>query len=860
MRPHLASLIEDFRKRGNAAAIVNYRGNRRTVTTWAELARIADRFAAAIIAREIAPGERIILWGQNSAEWMGTFFGCVLRGAIAVPLDAAGSLDFARRVVAETSPRLIAGDSALLGQLDDAIPKIAFEDFASALPPVTKPAPIHPALNLDSPVQILFTSGTTSEPKGIVHTHRNVLASVAPIEAEIPKFRKYLRIVQPLRILHTLPLSHVFGQFMALWIPPLVGAEVHFESRLQARRLMELCKRERISILAAVPRVVTLLRDMLLADHPDLAADMEAARALNVWKRWWHFRRIHRQFSYKFWAFVCGGASLPEDLETFWNTLGFAIIQGYGMTETTALITLNHPFKIGKGTVGKVLPGREVEIRDDGEVVVRGDMISTATWTNGAMRQADSPWLATGDLVSKDDEGRLRFVGRKSQVIVTPAGLNVHPEDVEAALNAQPGVEACAVVPLLTPRGTDPAAALLFRGSHKEAERAVIAANAQLAEFQRVRYWRVWPQLDLPRTSTGKIQRGKVTEWMNAQHAGDNTSEAGADALLALILSLTGAHPEKTGDDARLQEDLQLDSLGRVQLQAELEQKLGLELSETALEQAETLGELRRALGFDQARSEAAANVASIGTSATPVAAAETRHDIYPRWPWSLPMRIVQVVFIECLMMPITRFLGSPKAEREAPLDAEPPLLLISNHISAYDVPLILYALPWRMRHRVAVAAGADLLENWLKRRNQGNWLYNQLAPIAWLLVTALFNTFPLPRNAGFRRSFQYMGEAMDHGYNVLLFPEGRLAEDGKLQPFRPGIGLLVKESQTRVLPVAMAGVRAMKTREEPWFRTGKLRVSIGTPMSFAPDATPEEIAEQLRAEMLRLINDPGQM
>ncbi|MGC2606809.1 MAG: class I adenylate-forming enzyme family protein, partial [Silvibacterium sp.] len=447
MRPHLATVVEDFRRHGKSTAIVTYRGNRRLASTYAELAVLADRFAAALIQHEIPPGARVVLWGQNSVEWVGAFFGCMLRGAICIPLDAAGSVDFAQRVMAETSPGLLVGDGNLLQQLDSTVAKIAFEDFASLLPQATETIPIDPAVTLDSPMQILFTSGTTAEPKGVVHTHRNVLASVAPIERAIPKYLKYERLVHPLRFLHTLPLSHVFGQFMGLWIPPLLGAEVHFESRLQAQRLMETARRERISVLAAVPRVLTLLRDLIMADHPELGAAIDAARGEKVWKRWWRFRRIHRSFGYKFWAFVCGGASLPAELESFWNTLGFALIQGYGMTETAALITLNHPFKVGKGTIGKVLPGRDVEIRDDGEILVRGDMVSTSTWRNGAIQQSDSPWLATGDLAQKDAEGQLYFLGRKSQVIVTPAGLNVHPEDVEAALNAQTGVEASAVVP-----------------------------------------------------------------------------------------------------------------------------------------------------------------------------------------------------------------------------------------------------------------------------------------------------------------------------------------------------------------------------------------------------------------------------
>jgi long-chain acyl-CoA synthetase len=847
MRPNLATLVDDFRKHGNDIAIVSHRGNRRFASTYAELAALTDRFATALIQRNIPAGERVVLWGQNGVEWVAAFFACVMRGVICVPLDAAGSHEFAQRVIAETTPRLLVGGADLLNDLASAVPTIAFEDFASALPATAPKASIDPAVTLDSPLQILFTSGTTAEPKGIVHTHRNVLASVAPIENEIPKYLKYERWVHPLRFLHTLPLSHVFGQFMGLWIPPLLGAEIHFESRLQAQRLIETARRERISVLASVPRVLALLRDQLIADHPDLPAEIHSAQGQKVWKRWWRFRKLHRTFGYKFWAFVCGGASLSEDLESFWNTLGFVLIQGYGMTETAALITLNNPFKTSRGTIGKVLPGRDVEIRDDGEIVVRGDMVSTKTWRGGGIQQSDSPWLATGDLASKDEEGRLRFLGRKSQVIVTSSGLNVHPEDVEAALNMQPGVQASAVVPLLTPSGTEPVTVLLFRGSRDEAEKSVIAANARLADFQRVRQWRIWPELDFPRTSTGKIQRHKVTEWVNAQQPQARKGDTGLDALLALILSITHAQPEKTGDNARLQEDLQLDSLGRVQLQAELEQKLGLTLSDEMLERVSTLGDLRHTLGLDV--------IHAPGAQETPATPAETRNDVYPYWTWSRPMQALRVAFIECIHQPLVRLLAAPSVRREAPLSPQKPLLIIGNHVTEYDVPLILYALPGHMRRHVATAMAADILDDWRKRRNQGSWLSNLLGPLTWLLVTALFNVFPLPRSAGFRRSFQHVGEALDRGYNVVVFPEGHRSDDGTLQPFRSGIGLLVSESRVPVLPVALKGLGEMQAGRQRWFRSGKLKVLVGSPITFPTSTSPEEITERLHAELARLLN-----
>ena len=747
--------------------------------------------------------------------------------------------------MAETAPRLVVGDALLLGQLAPETVRIGFDDFG-ALPDPTS-TQVGPSLGLDTPLQILFTSGTTAEPKGIVHTHRNVLASLAPIEREMQKYLKYERIFHPLRFLHTLPLSHVFGQFMGLWIPPLLGAEVHFEARLQAQRLIEITHRERISVLAAVPRVLELLRESLLAENPQLPAAIEAAQGEKVWKRWWRFRKIHRTFGYKFWAFVCGGASLPSELESFWNTLGFALVQGYGMTETAALITLNHPFKVGRGTIGKVLPGRDVEIRDDGEIVVRGDMVSTATWRNGALQKSDSPWLATGDLAKRDEEGQLHFLGRKNQVIVTSSGLNIHPEDVEAALNAQPGVEGSAIVALKTPGGDEPVAVLLYRGPREDAQRAIVAANEKLAEFQRVRQWWLWPELDLPRTSTGKVQRRKVTEWVNAQRTENGATAEASDPLLALVLSITGARTDNHSDSARLAEDLQLDSLGRVQLQAELEQRMGVTLSDAALERAATLGDLRRQLGLDSA-----ALPLPVGME-LPVQV-EKEQEVYPRWTWWWPVHAIRVAFIECVQQPLIWLLAAPEVWRETKLDnMEQPLLLIANHITAYDLPLALYALPGKLRRHVATAMSAETLEKFKKGRNLGSWFINLLGPLTYFILLFLFNVFPLPRSAGFRKSFQHAGEALDRGYNVMVFPEG-VRTEGKLQKFRPGIGLLVGESKVPVLPIGLVGLGEMKQGKQRWFRSGRLKVRVGTPITFGPEQSAEEITERLQGEISRLI------
>lgn len=803
-RQNLASLVDDFARHGKQIAIVATHGLRRRKTTYGELATLASRFAAELVQRGIAKGDRVLIWGENGAEWIAAFFGCVLRGVLAVPLDYASTVEFARRVEREVSPKLIVGSEERLRALGSNTPLVFLEDFERTITRET--AASIEGLDETDALQIVFTSGTTGDPKGIVHTHKNVLASLRPIEQEMQKYLKYKWLVHPVRFLHTLPLSHVFGQFMGLWIPPLLTAEVHYDSRIVAAEIIEQIHKERISVLACVPRVLDLLEKHLLDRLPDLGSRVASGKQRGALKRWWDFRDVHRAFGFKFWALVCGGASLPLETERFWNGLGFVVIQGYGMTETTALVSLNHPFRPAQGTIGQVLPGREVRLSEEGEVLVRGDTISNTSWQAGALRQQDSDWLATGDLAEFDEHGNLRFRGRKKDVIVTASGLNIYPEDLEAALARQPGVKACTVIETDTDHGPEPLAALVVNGA-ADPSAVVNGANQQLAEFQHIRRWMVWPEPDLPRTSTGKVLRREVARKIaNGEvQAGDGAATFGGE--------------------------LNLDSLGRVQLQAQLEQRFGVSLDDAAFEQVKTAEDVRKLV------------------TQTPAAARghdESAEHRYPRWPWNPLMQAIRSVFLECIAMPLVRLLAKPAAHRHVVEWPETPLLIVSNHVTSYDVPFILYALPGRIRRRVAVAMSGEMILDWRHARNQGHWFLNFVAPIEYLLVTALFNIFPLPQRSGFRRSFRHVGEAMDRGYSVIIFPEGRRSDDGRPQPFKSGAGLLWKELGSPVLPVRLEGLGELKATGARWFRSGRVTVSVGA--ALPPDAgkSPEELTRIL--------------
>jgi long-chain acyl-CoA synthetase len=900
VREHLATLLDDFKKHDREIAIVRFQGVRRRVATYGELARLAGRFAALLEDRSIGIGDRVVLWGENSAEWVAAFYGCMLRGVIAVPLDAFGTADFASRIAAEVKPALAVGDAVLLQNLQaPGTPSIAFEQWSASLP--SREAKAVPGLSLETPLQILFTSGTTGDPKGIVHTHGNVLASVGPIERAAQGYLRYEKLVHPLRFLHTLPLSHVFGQTMGLWIPPIFMAEVHFETRLVAPRLVEAIKRERISVLAAVPRVMELLKAHLENMTPNLAERVAASKGIKAWKRWWVFRDIHRALGFKFWALISGGGALVGSLEQFWNALGFVVVQGYGMTEATALITLNHPFHVASGTIGKPLPGRDVKIGPDGEVLVKGPMISSATWSGGELRKRDDEWLATGDLAEEQATGELRFMGRKSETIVTAAGVNVHPEDLEAALEEQPEIAASAVVALETSSGPEPCAVLVVRGGEQQAAKAVERANARLAEFQRIQRWMLWPEPDLPRTSTGKVRRKPVAGWVAQRATGtaapsekrtaEGQSGRNEDWLYALVAELSGQQPQ--GDDAlRLSEDFHLDSLGRVQLAAALDERLADAPKEGAVDAAKTLGDLRRiAAGVPVSRtaghvpaerqtargekgpgtgrdsdiawsqtgdspqgseSEARPNPLT-GLAVQEMSESQTDFN-YPLWPWWRPVQWLRAAFLELVAQPLVWFLGAPKVSLSHAIEADEPMLIICNHVTAYDGALVEYALPGRMRQRVAAAMLGEMLEDFRHFRDPDTHRFMLFGPAAYWLVTALYNVFPLPRRRGFQRSFAHAGKAMDRGYNVLVFPEGTRSAAGQLAPFRPGIGLLVKQTHAPVLPVSIVGLGELKATSQSWFRSGKIEIRVGNVMRFEPTESEAAITETLHARVVDLM------
>ena len=836
----LLNFVARYAEHASEVAVRQPRGYRMESWTYGRMVEEANRLARELDARGIRKGDAVLLWGENSAEWIVAFLGCLLCGAVVVPIDHGSPLQFAERVAREVNAKLIfAGRTR--GEFPG-VPAISFESLCMLVSRHRSSPFLSPRLSRQDTLEIIFTSGTTGEPRGVVISHGNVLANIEPLQREIRRYLRYERIFHPLRFLNLLPLSHVFGQMLGVFVPPILGGTVVFMDSLRPADLSNTIRRERVSVLVAVPRFIESLQREIARNEErngnlqKFRRNFALAEREHFLRRWWRFRRVHWRFGWKFWAFICGGATLPEQVETFWNRLGYAVIQGYGMTETTSLISLNHPFRSARGSLGKVFPGTEMRVGEDGEILVRGESIATAYRQSGqVLSTAESDgWFRTGDIAERDESGRLYFKGRKKDVIVTSAGMNVYPEDVERALRAQPHIRDCVVLGLERNGNEEPYAVLLMNGSAGEqASTAVDRANQTLAEYQRIRHWFLWPETDFPRTPTQKPMLPRIREVIKSSHTGASRQGLKGDSLGGIISRFMGRSVQAGSENTSLETDLQLTSLDRVELMSVLEERYQVELSETRFQDVTTVGQLEKLITTDSG---------------------PTVQHVFPAWPQSRLTTAVRLAIYYALAWPATYLLAAPRlCGTENLRGLRGPVLVISNHVTYLDIAWILPALPARFRNRLATAMGGERLARMRRPSNNLSLFERFLERLRYYLALSLFNVFPLPQKSGFLRSFKFAGDLADRGWSILVFPEGQTTTDGAMLPFRSGIGLLAKQLNLPVVPIYLDGLYDLKRRGSIFASPGHVQVKIGAPMHFASDKDALEIARELEHRVREL-------
>jgi long-chain acyl-CoA synthetase len=823
------TLIDFFRDLATIRAefLVYDDGYRRRRHSYEDVARAARGFAAALANAGLRKDDKVVFWGENRPEWVACYWGCLISGIVVVPIDYRSSADFVKKVRALVGARVVlVGDDVQEGDAASRSSDVARWRFADLDWRSDGPMPAV-AASRDDVTQIIFTSGATAEPKGVVIRHRNVLANIVPVEREIAKYRRYARAVHPLRFLNLLPLSHMFGQSMATNIPPMVRGTVIFTRSFNPHDLLHLIRARRVSVLVCVPKILDVLREHIAHTFPESAE--APAPGISIPGRWWHYRRVHAAFGLKFWSFIVGAAPLAPELEEFWRRMGFAVIQGYGLTETAPIVTLNHPFKRGReGSVGTPLAGVEIQIADDGEILVRGENVTSGYYGGDAAMDAGG-WLHTGDVGERDDEGRLYIKGRKKEMIVTPEGLNVFPEDVERTLNELEGVRESAVVGV-TSGGEERVHAVLVLEPGADQQSILREANARLQDHQRIRGASIWPAGELPRTEgTRKLKRSAIRDWVAA--GARPLVPAGSDTMEALIARF--ARGRDVGGETTI-EDLGLSSLERVELMVALEDKFQTRVDEGRFAAARSIGDLRQLVEQGPSPDDAEAPVD------------------FPTWNRSWPVRAIRRLSLATWILPLARVFAYARIEGREHLAAiDGPVIFASNHQSHMDVPVILAALPGRWRARLAPAMLKEFFTAHFHPEDHTwkQWFTNSLN---YYLACFYFNTFPIPqREAGARHTLRYMGELAGEGLSILIFPEGVRAATGDIKPFRGGVGMIASRLGLPVVPVRLDGLDRVLHPSWRFVRPGKVRVAFGAPLHLQGDdyaALAHHVEEKVRS------------
>jgi len=816
---------------GRGEFLVYDDGFRARSYTYAEMAHAARGFAARLQSAGLHKGDKVVFWSENRPEWVIALWGCLLNGSIAVPIDYRASPAFLTSVARIVEAKLLllgddvepaglkAGPANSNVGLQDAVPtfgsatwKLSDIDFRALDPSSFTPV----SVTRDDTVEIIFTSGATAAPKGVVLTHRNVLANIVPVEREVRKYKRYGRPFFPIRFLNMLPLSHMFGQAMATFIPPMLGGTVVFIRGFNPHEIIRQVRKRRISVLVSVPKILDVLADHVTRLHPELREP--PAGTEGVAKRWWRHRAIHRLFGLKFWSFVVGAAPLESSLESFWGRLGFLVIQGYGLTETAPIVTLNHPFSTSKGSVGKAIAGVEIKIEPDGEILVRGDNVTQGYY--GAPESSgaafEDGWFHTGDIGELDAQGRLFIRGRKKEMIVTPEGLNVFPEDVERVVNAVAGVRDSAAVGV-TQNGEERVQVALILEPGTNAADVVKTANAQLADHQRIRAAQAWPGAELPRTEgTKKLKRHEIRTWLQTGAPPAVAAPRGG-SLESVVARFAGGRSLEPGLTL---EELGLSSLERVEMMVALEEALNTTIDEAAFSNATTVADLERI---------AATPATAVGSSAEPVE--------FPSWNRTLPIRAIRAVSQSLILLPLARVFAWITVEGLQNLQhIQGPVIFAANHQSHLDGPVILAALPGRWRRRVATAMAKEFFKPHFfpEQHTRMQWFTNSLN---YWLAAAYFNTFPLPqREVGARQTLRYAGDLITEGFSILIFPEGKRTDRGEIAQFRPGVGMMASRLDVPVIPVRLEGIERVLHRSWKMAKPGRVKVTFGAPMRLTGD------------------------
>lgn len=835
--------------------------------TYGELYRLAQANAQRLWSLGVSHSDRVIVCGDNCPEWVIAYFSASCAGATVVPLDRqwrpediAAIAQFVGAKAALVGDDLADSMGEALRKAGLDIPVLPFSNLASdggvgeqeSLKLIPNPRSLIP----EDVASIIFVTGPAVEPRGAMLTHQNLLSNVRAIVKVLPP-------MQNDQFLSVLPLHHALGFTCELLVAMWAGATVTYPENLRSKTVLELMREVGATVLIGVPRVFQILHESIHAEVRKRGRwTWLAFKALKTFSRLWLkltgrnigrslFAQVHRQFGGKLRAFISGGAALPPHIFDDFQAMGFLLCEGYGLTEAAPVVTVNPMHRQKRGSVGLPLPGVEVIIAnpdegDVGEILVRGPNVFAGYFRNpeGTERMLRDGWLHTGDLGRFDRDGYLSITGRVKDVIVTAAGKNVYPEELEAKLTGIAGVKELCVLGvwdeetmgekvhlIVVPEPEWASSPESLREFERWVRQEVQRRSKTLPSYQRIAQIHIFTD-ELPKTvalSPDRAQvramlQGRISEAHIRAPLLTKRRQPLTEPIIAIVAHLTKKPKERIGEMTRLDE-LSIDSLLRVELTALLEMHFRVSLPESAITQAQTVGELVELLAERLGgavpvtvppKDEAALLITRLlQPEKREEAERWMKENRFQRWARKTMRKFLTFVY---------RRWFDFEAQGLEHLPSVGPFIIAANHTSHMDTGAIMVALGEKTEHLFVLGARDYFFNTRLK---------------GWFFHTFL-RVVPFDRTVNPLEGLRVAAAILQAGYPLLIFPEGTRSVTGKLQPFKPGLGLLAIETGVPVVPAYIEGTFEALPKGRVFPKRAKVKVTFG---------------ESVKVEMFRTLN-----
>ncbi|HUP19782.1 MAG TPA: AMP-binding protein [Gemmatimonadota bacterium] len=859
------------------------RGDEWHEITFAEMRAGAWAAGERLLRLGLSKGDRVVLVSENMPEWGVCYMGAASIGLVVVPLDAQtwhrevwATADFtgARAILAsracferwtdeERAANEAAGEPVLLLEVEAHGRPFDRPEW----PRSTRPAERSdygdtPEVGRDDLASIIFTTGTAVDPRGAMHTHGNFLENLFGMN-------RYHTITDQDEFLSVLPLYHALEFTGGFLSPVYSGATVTYTRSLKPKTLIETMRDTGTTVMLGVPTLYALIRDdihrrilrssgkspvrsNLMQTTRQLSRSWQRAIGRNLGRQL--FPRVHEEMGGRIRFFVSGGSALGGELFDEYRALGIPIYEGYGLTETAPTLTVNPLYQGRRGSCGKPLPGIELRLYHTnregvGEIIVRTPSLMRGYWDNSEAtdRVVVDGWFHTGDLGWVDADGYLYITGRIKDVIVTGAGKNVYPIDLEAIYRELPEIEdVCvvgvksgltedvhaAVVPAASLCGDDPEAAL------KAIRSAAQGLAKELPSYHRLQQVHVWAE-PLPRRPDGELDRVEVRRAVERrlQEGRDPTPAppavpAGADpeaVLLAELARLTRRPPEEIERVSHLYDDLGLDSLQAIELLLFLDHRMGISLDDQTAESIRTVGHL-----FDEVDRRRGDGRPAIPSETAPIRSARPFGDRSPI------DRALLAGFGSGTRALYDRWFDLDVVHPEW-VPESPPYVVAANHASHLDTPAVLAA--------VAEARG-NAAARALHALGARDYFFD--TPLKGWFFSTFLNVVPIEREEASLAGLRMVRRILEGGESVLIFPEGTRSRSGEVQPFKPGLGLIAWEIGVPVVPARISGTFEALPAGRSVPRRQRLTVTFGEPVLM--DAYREDSDGRPRDELYRRI------